>query len=74
MHTDATNAASSYKYILYIEAVYTNCLANSSNTYISMTLVFNFSVPFAHLSTNKKLYYNNSLSLNGSIDLTSISL
>ena len=57
-----------------MEVVYTNCLTNSLNIYIGKTLVFNFSTLSSHLSVNKKPYYNSSLSLNKSIDLTSISL
>jgi hypothetical protein len=57
-----------------MEIAYTNCLTGSSNIYIGKTLVPNFGVLFSHLSTNEKPYYNSSLSLNESIDLTSISL
>ena len=60
--------------ILYIEAAYTNCLASSLNTYIGKTLVPNSGILFAYLSANRKPYYNSSLSLNESINLTSIGL
>ena len=66
--------ALSYRHILYIEVAHTNCLAGSLNIYTGKTLVFNFSALSSHLSTDKKPYYNSSLSLNESIDLTSISL
>jgi len=53
---------------------YTNYLASSLNTFIGKTLVPSSGVPFTYLSIDRKLYYNSSLSLNRSIDLTSISL
>ena len=74
MYTDIIYIALSYRRILYTEVAYINCLTGSSNIYISKTLVFNFSAPSGHLSIDKKLYYNSSLFLNESIDLTSISL
>jgi len=74
VQTDIINITLSYKYTLYIEVAYTNCLTSNLNIFIGKTLVFSSSVLFAHLSINKKLYYNNSLSLNKSIDLTSTSL
>ena len=64
----------SYRRTLYIKVAYTNCFAGSLNIYIAKTLVFDFSTLSSHLSTDKKPYYNSSLSLNESIDLTSISL
>jgi len=64
----------SYKYTLCIEVAYTNCLTNSLNIFINKTLVFSFSILFTYPSINKKLYYNSGLSLNKSIDLTSIGL
>jgi len=74
VHTDIINVALSYKHILYIEVTYTNCLANNLNIFINKIPVFSSGALFIHLSINKKLYYNNSLSLNKSIDLISISL
>ena len=59
---------------MYIKVAHTNYLTSSLNISIGKTPVSSFSVPFAHLSAGGKLYYNNSLSLNKSIDLTSISL
>ena len=53
---------------------YTNYLASSLNIFIGRTLVPSSSVPFTYPSIGRKPYYNSSLSLNRSIDLTSISL
>ena len=64
----------SYKRTPYTEVAYTNCLISSLNTSIGKTLVPSSNVPFTYPSIDKKLYYNGSLSLNKSIDLTSISL
>jgi len=72
--TYVINITLNYKYILYTEVTYTNCFAISLNTFIDKTLVFNSSVLFTYLSINGKLYYSNNLSLNESIDLTSIGL
>ena len=74
MYTNIIYIALSYKYTLRIEVVYTNYLASSLNIYIGKTPVPNFSTLFSHLSTDKKLYYNSSLFLNKSINLTSIGL
>jgi len=74
MQTDAINIALSYKYTLYTEIAYTNHLINSLNTFANKTLVPSFSALFTCPFINKKLYYNNSLSLNKSINLTSIGL
>ena len=74
VYTCATSVALSYKYIPYTEAAYTNCLANSSDTYIGKTPVPDSGVLFAYPFINRRLYYSNSLSLNKSIDLTSIGL
>jgi len=53
-----------------MEVAHTNCLISSLNIFINKTPVPNFSTLFAHPSINKKPYYNSSLSLNKSIDLT----
>ena len=66
--------ALSYKYTPYIGVAYTNYLTSSLNIFIGRTLVPSSSVPFTYPSIGRKLYYNSSLFLNGSIDLTSISL
>ena len=74
MCTDIIYITLSYKRTLYIEVAYTNCLTSSLNIYIGKTPVFNFSTPSSHLSADGKLYYNNGLFLNESIDPTSIGL
>jgi len=73
-----------YTYIIYItlnckrtpriEVARTNCLASSLNISVGKTPVPSFGVLFAYPSIGKKPYYNGSLSLNGSIDLTSTNL
>jgi hypothetical protein len=74
VYTDITNAALSYKRIPYTEVAYTNCLASSLNTFADTISVPSFSALFAYPSIDRKLYYNSSLSLNKSIDLTSTDL
>jgi len=74
VRTNIINIALSYKHTLYIKVTYINYLAGSLNIYINKTLVPSFGTLFTHPSTNKKPYYNSGLSLNKSIDLTSISL
>ena len=66
--------ALNYRHILHIEVAYTNYLASSLNIYIGKTLVPDSNTLSSHPSADKKLYYNSSLFLNKSIDLTSISL
>ena len=68
------SAALSYKYILCTEAAYTNCFISSSNIYVGKIPVPDSGVLFAYLSVDGKPYYNGGLSLNESIDLTSIGL
>ena len=74
MQTDVINIILNYKHILYIEVTYINYFINNLNIFINKTPVFSSSILFTHLSINKKPYYNNSLSLNKSINLISISL
>ena len=74
MYTDATYIILSYRRTSRTEVTYTNCLAGSLNIYISKILIPNSGAPSGHLSADGKPYYNNSLSLNGSIDPTSIGL
>ena len=74
MHTNIINTALSYKRTLYIEVAYTNYLASSLNIFTDKTLVPSFGAPFTYPSIDRKLYYNSSLSLNKSIDLTSTNL
>jgi hypothetical protein len=74
VHTNIINTALSYKRTLYTEVAYTNCLASSLNIFVDKTLVPSSSALFTYPSADRKLYYNSSLSLNRSIDPTSISL
>jgi len=74
VRTDAINVILSYKYTLCIEVARTNCFISSLNIYVGKTLVPSFGALFTHLFIDKKLYYNSSLSLNKSINLTSIGL
>ena len=74
MYIDIIYIALNYRYTLYIEVAYTNYLASSLNIYTGKTLVFNSSTLSSHPSIDGKLYYNSSLFLNESIDLTSIGL
>ena len=74
MRTNIIYITLSYKYTLYIKVAYTNYFISNLNIYTDKTLVSNSSTLSSYLSADKKLYYNSSLSLNKSIDLTSISL
>ena len=74
MRTNAIYIALSYKRTPRTKVAHTNCLISSLNISIGKTLVSSSSVPFAYPSIGRKLYYNSSLSLNRSIDPTSISL
>jgi hypothetical protein len=74
VRTNAIYIALSCKRTPYTGVAYTNCLTSSLNISVGKTLVSSSGVPFAHLSIGRKLYYNSSLSLNRSIDLTSIGL
>ena len=74
MRTDIIYIALSYKRTPRTEVAYTNYLINSLNISIGKILVPSSSVLFTYLSIGRKLYYSSSLSLNRSIDLTSISL
>ena len=74
MRTNIIYITLSYKRTPHIEVAHTNYLISSLNTSIGKTPVPSSSVPFTYLSIGRKLYYNSGLSLNRSIDLTSISL
>ena len=74
MYTNIIHIALSYRRTLYIEVAYTNYLTSSLNIYAGKTLVPNFSAPSSYPSADKKPYYNSSLSLNKSINQTSIGL
>jgi hypothetical protein len=64
----------SYKRTPYTGVAYTNYLASSLNISVGKILDSSSSVPFTYLSIGRKPYYNSSLSLNKSIDLTNIGL
>jgi hypothetical protein len=66
--------ALSYKRTPRTEVAYTNCLISSLNISIGKTLVPSSSVLFIYLSIGRKPYYSSGLSLNRSIDPTSIGL
>jgi hypothetical protein len=72
--TDIIYITLSYKRTLRTEVAYTNYLTSSLNISIGKTLVPSSSVLFTYLSIGRKPYYNSSLSLNRSIDPTSIGL
>jgi hypothetical protein len=73
VRTNAIYITLSYKRTPYTEVAHTNYLISSLNTSIGKTLVPSSSVLFIHPSIGRKPYYSSSLSLNRSIDLTSIS-
>jgi len=62
------------KRTLHIEVARTSCLTGSLNTFAGKTPVPSSDVLFARPFVDGKLYYNSSLSLNKSIDLTSTGL
>jgi hypothetical protein len=74
VYTNIINTALSYKRIPRTEVAYTNYLTSSLNIFADKTLVPSSNTLFTYLSIDRKPYYNNSLSLNKSIDLASISL
>ena len=74
VYTNIIYITLSYKHTLYTKVVHTNYLTNSLHIYIGKTPVPNSGALSGHLFIDKKLYYNSSLSLNESIDLTSIGL
>ena len=74
MRTNTIYITLSYKRTLCTEVAYTNYLVSSLNISVGKTLVPSSGVPFTHLSIGRKPYYSGSLSLNGSIDPTSIGL
>ena len=66
--------ALNYKRTLYTKVARTNCLTSSLDIFIGKTLVPSSGVPFTYPSIGRKPYYSGGLSLNRSIDPTSISL
>jgi len=74
VYTYAIRVTLNYKRTPHIEVAYTSCLASNLNTFISKTPVPNSGILFTYPFINKKLYYNNGLSLNKSINPTNTSL
>ena len=74
VYTYITNITLSYRRIPRTEVAYTNYLVGSLNIFVGKTPVPSSNVPFTYPSTDKKPYYSGSLSLDRSIDLTSIGL
>ena len=74
MRTNIIYITLSYKRTPRTEVAYTNYLISSLDTSIGKTPVPSSGVPFTYLSIGRKPYYNSGLSLNRSIDPTSIGL
>ena len=74
MHSHAINVSLSYRRIPRTEVAYTSYLTSSLGTFAGRIPVPGSDVPFTYPSTDKKPYYNSGLSLNKSIDPTSIGL
>ena len=74
MRTNIIYITLSYKRTPRIGVAYTSYLASSLNTSIGKTPVPSSGVLFTYPSIGRKPYYSGSLSLNRSIDPTSISL
>jgi hypothetical protein len=74
VRTNAIYITLSYKRTPRTEVAYTNYLVSSLNISIGKTPVPSSSILFTYLSIGRKPYYNSSLSLNRSIDPTSIGL
>ena len=74
MRTNTIYITLSYKRTPRTEVAYTNYLISSLNISVGKTLVPSSGVLFAYPSVGRKPYYNSSLSLNRSIDPTSIGL
>ena len=74
VYTYAMHIALNCKRTSRTEVACTSYLASSSNIFIGKTPVPSSNVPFTRPFIDRKLYYNSSLSLNKSIDLTSTGL
>ena len=74
MYTYIINISLSYRRIPRTEVAYTSYLTSSLDIFVGRIPVPSSNVLFTYPSTDKKPYYNSSLSLNKSIDRTSISL
>jgi hypothetical protein len=72
VRTNVIYVALSYKRTPRIEVAYTNYLISSLNISVGKTPVPSSSVLFIYPSIGRKPYYSGGLSLNGSIDPTSI--
>ena len=74
MYTYTIHITLNCKRTLYIEVARTSYLASSLNIFTGKTPVPSSDVLFTHPFMDGKLYYNDSLSLNKSIDPTSTGL
>ena len=74
MYTHTINVSLSYRRIPHTEVAYTSYLTSSLGIFVGRILVPSSNILFTYLSIDKKPYYNSSLSLNKSIDPTSIGL
>ena len=74
VYTNIIYITLSYKRIPRTGVAYTSYLTSSLNISIGKTLVPSSGVPFAYPSVGGKPYYSGGLSLNRSIDPTSIGL
>ena len=74
MYTYIIRITLNYRRTPRTEVAYTSYLTNSLNIFIGKILVPSSSVLFTHPFIDRKLYYNSSLSLNKSINLTNTSL
>ena len=74
MYTYIIYIALNYKRTPRIEVACTSCLASSLNIFIGKTPVPSSNILFTCLFIDRKLYYNSSLFLNKSINLTSTGL
>jgi len=74
VQTNAIHIALNYKRTPRTKVACTSCLTSSLNTFIGKTPVPNSNILFAYPFINKKLYYNSSLFLNKSRNLTSTGL
>ena len=74
VYTYTINISLSYRRIPRTEVAYTSCLTSSLGIFIGRIPVSSSNVPFTYPSIDKKPYYNSGLSLNKSIDPTSIIL
>ena len=72
MRTNIIYIALSYKRTLYIGVAHTSYLTSSLNISVGKTLVPSSSVPFTYPFIGRKPYYSSGLSLDRSIDPTSI--